>query len=127
MPASLALQQAPYVSLRTFRKSGVAVDTPVWCAPTANGDLCIFSAGQAGKVKRLRHSSAAALAICDYRGRLHGEWIDAHAELVTGAAQVTEALDALHAKYGWQMRLADWGARLTGKYNQRAYIRVRVP
>ncbi len=27
-------------------------------------------------------------------------------------------------KYGWQMHLADLGAKLTGKFNNRAYIRI---
>ena len=51
----MTLDQAAYFSLATFRKSGVAVETPVWFA----GDkqtYYVFSAGQAGKVKRLRNS-----------------------------------------------------------------------
>jgi len=47
MTAMRALQAAPYVSLRTYRKSGDTVDTPVWCAAGDDDALYIFSAGQA--------------------------------------------------------------------------------
>ena len=97
----------------------------MWAAP-ADGALYVFSAGDAGKVKRLRNSNRAQLALCDARGKLRGDWVDATAELVTAPADVALALGALRKKYGWQMRVADLGARLTGRFDKRAYIRVRV-
>ena len=121
-----ALQEAAYVNLRTFRKSGEAVDTPVWCAPGENDALYIFSAGNAGKVKRLRNSDKTQLAVCDVRGKLLGEWVDATAEVISEAIDVEMALHALRQKYGWQMRLADIGAKLTGKFAKRAYIRAKL-
>ena len=123
MNAMRALQSAAYVSLRTYRKSGATVDTPVWCAASDDA-LYVFSAGNAGKVKRLRNSNKAQLAVCDVRGKLLGEWVDAQAEVVTDSASIATALAALRTKYGWQMRLADLGAKLTGKFNKRAYIRI---
>ena len=44
-----------YINLATFRKSGKAVETPIWFAH-AEGSYYAFSAGNAGKVKRLRNS-----------------------------------------------------------------------
>ncbi len=120
---TLELQQAPYVSLVTFRKSGKAVATPVWAA-FKEGAFYIFSAGDAGKVKRLRNSDRARLAKCDARGRLLGEYFEARAELIVDEADVTCALNALRDKYGWQMWLADTGAKLTRRFGKRAYVRV---
>ena len=117
------LRRAPYVSLATFRKAGTAVPTPVWAAPDGES-LYVFSAGAAGKVKRLRNSSRAQIAVCDVRGKLLGDWADAEAHLVTETEEMDRALAALRRKYGWQMRLADLGAKLTGKFNTRAYIRI---
>ncbi|MDZ7826283.1 MAG: hypothetical protein U5R48_10030 [Gammaproteobacteria bacterium] len=48
-----ALLTARYISLETFRRDGRGVATPVWCAE-ADGILYLFSAGDAGKVKRIR-------------------------------------------------------------------------
>ncbi len=117
--------QARYVSLATFRKNGDKVATPVWCAP--DGDwLYVFSESKAGKVKRLRNSVQAELAVCDVRGKLLGEWHGARAELVDDPAEVQTALAALRRKYGWQMWLADTGAKLTGRFDARTYIKVQL-
>ena len=119
------LRSAPYVSLETFRRSGAGVATPVWCA--ADGEaLYVFSAGDAGKVKRLRNGDRARLAVCDVRGRLLGAWHEAHAVLVDDPAEIDRALTSLRRKYGWQMGLADLGAKLTGRFAKRAYIRVEL-
>jgi PPOX class probable F420-dependent enzyme len=118
-----SIERARYVSLATFKKSGEPVATPVWCAPDG-GVLFVFSAADAGKVKRLRNNGRARLAVCDVRGKVLGDWQDADARLVDDPAEVTRALRALRRKYGWQMRLADALARLTGRFERRAYIRV---
>ena len=117
--------KAPYVSLATFRKNGAKVATPVWCA--GDGDsLYVFSEAKAGKVKRLRNSNQAELAVCTVSGKLQGEWHPARAELVDDPLEVERALKALRQKYGWQMWLADTGARITGRFDARAYIRVQL-
>ena len=119
------LGRAPYVSLATFRKSGVAVRTPVWAAPSGQR-LYVFSAGNAGKVKRLRNSARAEVAVCDVRGKVLGAWYPAMAIVLEDRDEIEQALLALRRKYGWQMWLADVGARLTGKFERRAYIRVEL-
>ena len=43
---------------------GRAVPTPVWFARVGN-HWYVFSAGSAGKVKRLRHTEAVTVAACD--------------------------------------------------------------
>ena len=120
-----ALQSAPYLSFATFRKTGIPVATPVWAAPDGNA-MYIFSAGNAGKIKRLRNSSKARLAECDIRGKLSGDWVDATAEIISDAESIDTALAALRKKYGWKMWLTDIGSKFTGKFNKRAYIRVQL-
>ncbi len=119
------LNYAAYVSLATFRKSGAEVATPVWAAHD-DGEFFIFSAGDAGKVKRLRNSPRARLAVCDLRGRVLGDYHEATAEILEHPGDKRRALRLLRRKYGWQMSLADLGARLTGRFDKRAYIRVRL-
>jgi uncharacterized protein len=55
-----------YVSLATYRRNGVEVKTPVWIAKVA-GRYYVFSAGDAGKVKRIRATPRVRLAPCDWR------------------------------------------------------------
>ena len=121
----MTIADAKYFSLATFRKDGRKVATPVWFA--TNGDVhYVFSAGDAGKVKRLRNSNRAEVAACDVRGKLLGEWQEASAALFDDPEEVATALALLRKKYGWQMRMADWGARLAGRYGKRGYIRVTL-
>lgn len=119
------LEDERYLSLLTFQRDGREVATPIWFAAD-DGALVAFTAGDSGKVKRLRNSPRARIAACDARGRVHGPWYDASAEIVTDPAVVARCLGALHAKYGWQMWLADLGSRLTRRYGKRAYLRIRA-
>jgi PPOX class probable F420-dependent enzyme len=118
-----ALGDEPYVSLATFRKSGVAVETAVWCAES-DGRLWVFSAGDAGKVKRLRNSSRARVAPCDVRGRVRGDPVDATACLVEDPKAIARAHAAMRRKYGWQMRLGDFFSGLSGRKDRRAWIAI---
>jgi len=121
------LDDARYFSLATFRKSGVAVETPVWFAEGSEpGVYYVFSAGEAGKVKRLRAGDQARVAQCDARGKVLGDWHPARAELLAAPVDVDAALAALHRKYGWMMWMTDILSRLSGRFDQRAYIAVKV-
>jgi hypothetical protein len=118
-----ALDRYRYLSIATFRATGAEVATPVWFA-AVDGTLYVFTAGESGKVKRLRRSSRARVAPCDARGNVIGAWRDATARLVTDAAAMARAQQALRAKYGWQKWLLDLGSRLTGRIRRRAWIAV---
>lgn len=114
-----------YINLATFRRSGRAVETPVWFA-ALDGRLYVFSEGNAGKIKRLRNSSRARVAVCDMRGRLRGEWIEAVARVVDDPETIERAFAALRAKYGWQMWITDLFSRIAGRIHRRAIIEIEV-
>ena len=119
------LDDARYLNLATFRRSGKSVETPIWFAESG-GALYAFSAGDAGKVKRLRNSPRARVAACDARGGLRSEWLDATARIVDDPALVEKAYAALRTKYGWLMRAADALSRLSGRYARRAVLEIRL-
>src|SRR2546428_10466793 len=100
------LDQHRYMALSTFRRSGAEVAATVWFV-AAGGRLYVSTAGDSGKVKRLRHSSRARVAPSDARGRVQGTWRDATARLVSEPAAIERAHAALRAKYGWQTWLSD--------------------
>ena len=117
------LRHEPYVSLETFRRSGQGVRTPVWVV----GDdehLYIFSAGEAGKVKRIRLNKTVRLAPCSYSGDIRGEWLPATARLVTDVAEANQVYRGFAAKYGWQYRLLTFFSGLAGKVRERALIEI---
>jgi PPOX class probable F420-dependent enzyme len=119
------LDREPYISLATFRRSGVAVKTPVWFARSEDR-YYVFSEAKAGKVKRLRNDPRIRVAPCTVRGRVTGEWIDGRARRVEDAATVEAAYRALRRKYGWQMRLADFFSKLAGRYDARAILELEL-
>ena len=114
-----------YMCLATVRRNGVEVKTPVWFA-AADENLYLFTAGEAGKVKRLRHSPRIRVAPCDARGRVQGAWRDGIGRIVTDARVIERAHAALRAKYGWQMCLLDLFSRVTGRIRRRAWIKIEL-
>jgi PPOX class probable F420-dependent enzyme len=114
-----------YVSLATYRRNGVEVKTPVWIADVA-GRYYVFSAGDAGKVKRIRATPRVRLAPCDVRGEVRGPWIEAHARIVLDPTLIVVARRALRHKYGLLMGLTDAIATITGRIRRRAYIEIEL-
>jgi PPOX class probable F420-dependent enzyme len=115
-----------YVSLATYRRDGREVRTPVWIA-RAGDRYYVFSEGRAGKVKRIRATRRVRLAPCDFRGRVHGElWLEGVGRVVDEPEILRRAYAALRRKYGWQMKLGDWLARLSGRYARRAMLELEL-
>ena len=119
------LDREAYLNLATFRRSGAAVETPVWFAEHA-GRLYVFTEGDAGKVKRLRANPSIRVAPCSVRGRPKGAWLPGRARRVDDPATVAAAYRALRRKYGWQMTVADFFSRLTGRFDKRAILELEV-
>ena len=120
-----SLAGARYLSLATYRRNGTEVRTPVWFAHDG-GRLHLFTAGDSGKVKRLRHTARARVAPCGGQGGLRGPWQDARARLIDDPATIARGHAALRAKYGWQMWLADVLAGISGRARRRAWIEVEL-
>jgi len=114
-------QRERYVSLATFRKDGREVRTPVWIAGR-DGKVWVYTNITSGKVKRIRNSRRVRVAPCDLWGNVRGDWVDARASLVEDPDEREKGIRAFVKKYGWQMRLALFFSRLSGRYKQRAII-----
>jgi len=120
-----AFDRERYMSLATFRRTGAEVRTPVWFV-AVDGKIYLFTAGESGKVKRLRRSPRVRVALSDMRGAVRGVWWDAAARIVTEPGSIERAHAALRAKYGWQMWLGDQLSRLTGRIRRRVWIEIEV-
>jgi len=92
--------------LTTFRRSGVAVSTPVWAAE-GDGRFYVRSERTAGKVKRLRNDQRVLIAPCTVRGKPLGAPLEATASVVSDEReQVAE--QALVRRYGLGRALFEW-------------------
>jgi len=115
----------PYVSLVTYRKTGVEVKTPVWIAKNS-GAYYIFSEAKAGKVKRIKNNSEVKIAKCNLKGLVSSEWISGSAQIVTNEKEIADMYKAFDQKYGWQTRSLNFIAKLTGRIKKRAIIKVKL-
>ena len=100
IPAELRGQK--YISLATFRKSGTAVNTPVWFADD-DGKIFIFTNPNSGKVKRIRNNPEVRVAPSTMRGRITGPEFPGRARLLS-PAESAHARQLLERKY-WLMRV----------------------
>ncbi len=125
-PTALAsLDREPYINLATFRRSGVAVETPGWFA--RDGDrLFVFSEARSGKMKRLRNDPRVRLAPCSVRGRVHGGWLQGVEHRALDPEVIERAYDALRGKYGWKMLLTDAFSALSGRIHRRAILEIEL-
>ena len=115
---------AKYINLRSYKKNGAAVDTPVWFA-TLGDKLVVFTNGTTYKVKRIRRDPRVQIARCDVRGKLLGPWQDATCRPVEGEPQqIAAAYAALNAKYGLLMRLGSIFATLSGRARLRLILEI---
>jgi PPOX class probable F420-dependent enzyme len=98
-----ALQGHNFMSLTTFRKTGVGVATPVWFVDVG-GKLYVLTGLTSGKIKRIRNNPCVTVAPSSYNGKVLGQPVDARARILP-----PEDFDmvncALNRKYGWQKRL----------------------
>jgi PPOX class probable F420-dependent enzyme len=83
-----------YLSLTTYRKDGSPVATPVWFVDDGERYYAITSASSY-KVQRIRRNPAVTIAECGPSGKLRGEPIAAHAELLPAGEH--ERIDRLMA------------------------------
>ena len=100
IPAAIHGQR--YISLATFRKSGVAVYTPIWFAESDN-KLYFLTNSKLGKVKRIRNNPQVKIAPCTIRGKITGPEFPASVRILP-PEEFARARQAIHAKY-WLARV----------------------
>ncbi|MFT2815457.1 PPOX class F420-dependent oxidoreductase [Leifsonia sp. A12D58] len=122
------LSTEPYVLLTTFRKSGEPVSTPVWIVDSGDGRLLVTTAGNSGKVKRIRNGSRVELTPCDMRGATKDDAVvtPATAEVLTDSATRETIEAALLAKYGLRYRAIRAAGKLRGSDKVSVVLRLTL-
>ena len=125
-----ALDGRRYLNLETYRKSGKGVRTPVWFAvapadaPAANTrKLYVYTTADSGKAKRIRQSGVVKIVPCDARGNVSGQWIDAHAEIVSGQ-EFVRGMRLINRKYCPWKQILDLSALLFPRH-ERIMLAIR--
>ncbi|TVX99558.1 PPOX class F420-dependent oxidoreductase [Mycolicibacterium porcinum] len=97
------LGRSHYALLRSYRRDGTAVDTPIWFV--LDGRSALFRTKIGPKTRRLTNRPDVELVVCDYKGRITGStWLTGRAT-VLGGDDAQAANRALHRRYGWQWNI----------------------
>ncbi|OBH58669.1 PPOX class F420-dependent oxidoreductase [Mycobacterium sp. E2479] len=104
IPRYAELSGSRYALLRSFRRDGTPVDTPIWFAIDDGGLLFRTKVGP--KTRRLAARRDVELVACDYRGQVRpGAATLAGRATVLSGAEATRANRVLHRRYGWQWNI----------------------
>lgn len=98
------LLDSRYALLRSYRRDGTPVDTPIWF--DIDGSTLVFRTKVGPKTARITHDPRVELRACDHRGRPKdgSAALTGRATILTGAA-ADDANRALHRRYGWQFNV----------------------
>jgi uncharacterized protein len=97
------LRNESYISLITFKRSGVEVPTAIWFAAD-NGAFYAYTNASAGKVKRIRNNPKVKVAPCTMSGKLTGPAVDAAASILSDS-EAARVQSLLNRKYTWKKKL----------------------
>lgn len=92
-----------YINLETYKKSGKAVQTPVWFVISEN-QVFVITTKNTGKVKRIRNNQAVRIMPCGMRGEPKGDWVEGKARFADEHESET-AINLRHKKYGFKAKL----------------------
>ncbi|MBX3050746.1 MAG: PPOX class F420-dependent oxidoreductase [Caldilineaceae bacterium] len=117
------IKDAKYIALKTFRRNGQGVITPVWMAADG-GKLYVWTDGSSGKVKRIRNDGRVRLCASDVRGTPTGEWTEAQARVLEQPTDVQATAKRIAAKYGLMFHLFGLMGKLRGRGQNRVAIEI---
>jgi len=103
-----AIHDQKYISLTTFRKTGVGVATPVWFGEE-DGKLYVMTKSNLGKTKRVRNNPQVRVAPCTMSGKVTGSEFPATARILPPEDH-KRARQTLTRKY--------WLAKITSPFSR---------
>jgi PPOX class probable F420-dependent enzyme len=103
---------ARYVLLTTFTKDGRPKPTPIWIARDGDRAL-VITERNAWKVKRIRNTERVTLAVCDARGKVKGDAVEAKARVLDDA-HTEDVYRAIIRRYGIVGRIFAIFSKLRG-------------
>jgi PPOX class probable F420-dependent enzyme len=115
--------KAKYVLLTTFTRDGRPKPTPIWIA--ADGDRAlVITEKNAWKVKRIRNTPRVTLAVCDVRGNVKGEAIEAVASVMDDS-QTESVYQAINKRYGIVGQIFNFFSKLRGGAKRTVGLEIR--
>jgi PPOX class probable F420-dependent enzyme len=102
-----------YLNLETYKKSGQAVQTPVWFV-ISEDLIYVVTRESTGKVKRIKNNPQIRIVPCNFSGQPTGEWLSALAE-PANQQESQKAIALRKKKYGLLASIAGIMTSAKGK------------
>ena len=116
--------KADYVLLTTFTKDGRAKPTAVWAVP--EGDrLLVLTQAKSWKVKRIRNTPRVTVAMCDRRGNVKSEAVDAEAAILDRDA-LARTYDGIGKRYGLFGKVFNLFSKMRGGMDNNLALELRA-
>jgi PPOX class probable F420-dependent enzyme len=120
-----AFGTSPCMNLRSFRKDGTPVDTPLWVVAIA-GKLGSYTDNRSFKAKRVQRNPQVEVAACDVWGRRSTDWYRATCRVVEAPEERNVIFRGLEQKYGIHWKMSLWGSLLTRRVPHRLVMQFDV-
>lgn len=117
------VSKAQYVLLTTFTKDGRPKPTPIWIARDGDRAL-VITEKNAWKVKRIRNTPRVTLAICDMKGRVKSDTVEAVATVLPESETET-VYQAINQRYGIVGRVFNFFSKLRGGAKRTVGLEIR--
>ena len=118
------VSKAQYVSLTTFTKDGRPKPTAIWIARDGDRAL-VITEKNAWKVKRIRNTARVTLAVCDRRGNVKGEAVEAVATVLDDS-ETDSVYQAIIERYGLVGRIFSIFSKLRGGNGRTVGLEIRA-
>ncbi len=117
------VSKAQYVLLTTFTKDGRPKPTPIWIARDGDRAL-VITEKNSWKVKRIRNTPRVTLAVCDMKGRVKGETIEAVASVLDDS-ETDRVYRAINNRYGIIGKVFTFFSKLRGGAGRTVGLEIR--
>jgi PPOX class probable F420-dependent enzyme len=116
--------KAKYISLTTFTKDGRPKPTAIWVVPDGDAAL-VITEKNAWKVKRIRNTPRVTVAICDMRGNVSSDAVEAVAS-VLDESQTERVYQAIGKRYGIVGHVFNFFSKLRGGAKRTIGLELRA-
>lgn len=117
------VSKAQYVLLTTFTKDGRPKPTPIWIARDGDRAL-VITEKNAWKVKRIRNTPRVTLAICDMKGKVKSDAVEAVATVLP-ESETENVYQAINRRYGIVGRIFNFFSKLRGGAKRTVGLEIR--
>jgi PPOX class probable F420-dependent enzyme len=113
------------MNVRSFRKDGLPIDTPVWVV-VIDGGVAFFTDDRSFKFKRLRRNPRIEVAPSDVWGKVSAPWQPAVCRVIEDPARKQRIFDLIAKKYGIHWTMSTLGKRLLRQLHHRVVFEVAL-